>query len=59
MITESRKTKPDFIRARKLAAHSGMTMNALRLILNAPKLNPNQKIFLNKNTINPEITSKD
>ena len=49
----------NFIRARKFATHSGMTMNALRLILNAPKLNPNIKIFLNKNTINPEITSKD
>ena len=49
----------NFIRARKFATHSGMTMNALRLILNAPKLNPNIKIFLNKNTINSEIISKD
>ena len=40
--------KTPFIRARKLAAHSGMTMNALRLIFNSPGLNPNQQIFLNK-----------
>lgn len=48
MVTESRKTKADFIRARKLAAHSGMTMRAFKLLLNAPDLNPNQKVFLNK-----------
>ena len=40
--------KTPFIRARKLATHSGMTMNALRLIFNKPELNPNQQIFLNK-----------
>ena len=38
----------NFIRARKLATYSGMTMNALRLILNAPELNPNAKILLDK-----------
>ena len=37
-----------YIRARKLAAHSGMTMKALRLVLNTPNLNPNEKISLIK-----------
>ena len=46
--TNNRSIKTPFIRARKLAAHSGMTMNALRLIFNKPELNPNQQIFPNK-----------
>ena len=52
--TQNEGFKTNFIRARKLATHSGMTMNALRLILNAPKLNPNAKILLDKKVFKGE-----
>ena len=38
--------KQSYLRAHKLAKKSGISMPALRLILNKPNLNPNEKISL-------------